>query len=63
LTGCCERRRSIFGGDVVEQRVIFEKMMAATPVPAAVTTSSGSLGGIPIVDVDVEVAAADQAGT
>jgi acetyl esterase/lipase len=45
------------GGDVAEQRVIFEEMMAAVPVPADVTTSSGSLGGIPVVNV--EVAGAD----
>jgi hypothetical protein len=38
------------GGDVAEQRVIFEEMMAAIPVPADVTTSSGSLGGIPVVN-------------
>ena len=30
------------GGDVTEQRVIFEEMMAAIPVPADVTTSSTS---------------------
>jgi hypothetical protein len=36
------------GGDVAEQRVIFEDMMAAIPSPADVTTSSGSLGGIPV---------------
>jgi monoterpene epsilon-lactone hydrolase len=47
------------GGDVPEQRVIFEEMMAAIPVPAAVTTSSGSLGGIPVVNV--ETAGADHA--
>jgi epsilon-lactone hydrolase len=41
------------GGDVAEQRVIFEEMMAAIPVPADVTTSSGSLGGIPGVNVEV----------
>jgi acetyl esterase/lipase len=41
------------GGDVAEQRVIFEEMMAAIPVPTDVTTSSGSLGGIPVVNVDV----------
>jgi hypothetical protein len=35
------------GGDVAEQRIIFEEMMAAIPVPADVTTSSGSLGGTP----------------
>jgi epsilon-lactone hydrolase len=45
------------GGDVAEQRVIFEEMMAAILVPADVTTSSGSLGGIPVVNV--EVAGAD----
>ena len=47
------------GGDVAEQRVIFEDMMAAIPSPADVTTSSGSLGGIPVVNV--EVAGADGA--
>ena len=47
------------GGDVAEQRVIFEDMMAAIPSPADVTTSSGSLGEIPVVNV--EVAGADRA--
>ncbi len=47
------------GGDVVEQRVIFEEMMAAIPVPADVTTSPGSLGGIPVVNV--QIAGADHA--
>jgi len=47
------------GGDVAEQRVVFEEMMAAIPMPADVTTSSGSLGGIPVVNV--EVAGADHA--
>jgi epsilon-lactone hydrolase len=47
------------GGDVAEQRVIFEEMMAAIPLPADVTTSSGSLGGIPVVNV--ETAGADHA--
>ena len=45
------------GGDVAEQRIIFEEMMAAIPVPADVTTSSGSLGGIGVVNV--EAAGAD----
>jgi monoterpene epsilon-lactone hydrolase len=48
------------GGEVAEQRVIFEEMMAAIPLPADVTTSSGSLGGISVVNV--EVAGADRAG-
>jgi monoterpene epsilon-lactone hydrolase len=47
------------GGDVAEQRVIFEEMMAAIPVPADVTTSSGSLDGIPVVNI--EAAGADHA--
>lgn len=46
------------GGDVAEQRVIFEEMVAAIPVPADVTTSAGSLGGIPVINV--EIAGADQ---
>jgi hypothetical protein len=41
------------GGDVAEQRDIFEETMAAMPVPADVTTSPGRLGGIPVIDVDV----------
>jgi monoterpene epsilon-lactone hydrolase len=40
------------GGEVAEQRIIFEEMMAAIPVPADVTTSSGSLGGIPVVNLE-----------
>jgi acetyl esterase/lipase len=48
------------GGDVAEQRVIFEEMMAGIPVPADVTTSSGTLGGIPVVNV--ETAGADHTG-
>jgi monoterpene epsilon-lactone hydrolase len=47
------------GGEVAEQRAIFEEMMAAIPVPADVTTSSGSLGGIGVVNV--EAAGADHA--
>src|ERR1700745_3432189 len=41
------------GGDVAEQRLIFEEMMAAIPIPADVTTSSGSLDGITVVNVQV----------
>jgi monoterpene epsilon-lactone hydrolase len=48
------------GGDVGEQRIIFEEMMAAIPLPPDVTTSSGSLGGIPVVNV--ETAGADHNG-
>jgi len=45
------------GGDVQEQRIIFEEMMAASPLPTDVATSPGNLGGIPVVNV--EVAGAD----
>jgi monoterpene epsilon-lactone hydrolase len=41
------------GGDVSQQRAIFDEMMAAIPVPADVTASPGSLGGIPVVEVTV----------
>lgn len=47
------------GGDVTEQRDIFEQMMAQTPVPDDVTTSPGRLGEIPVIDV--EVAGSDRA--
>ena len=40
------------GGEVAEQRIIFEEMMAAIPVLADVTTSSATLGGIPVVNVE-----------
>jgi monoterpene epsilon-lactone hydrolase len=42
------------GGDVVEQRQIFEQMIAATPVSDDVVTSSGMLGDIAVVTIDVE---------
>jgi monoterpene epsilon-lactone hydrolase len=42
------------GGNVEEQRVIFEEMMGAIPVPADVAASPGTLGGIPVVNVDVD---------
>jgi acetyl esterase/lipase len=41
------------GGDVDEQRAIFDEMMAARPVPADVTSTPGILGGVPVVTVDV----------
>jgi acetyl esterase/lipase len=41
------------GGDVSQQRAIFDEMMAAIPVPEDVTASPGSLGGIRVVDVTV----------
>jgi monoterpene epsilon-lactone hydrolase len=40
-------------GDVLEQRVIFEKMIASIPLPADVVATPGTLGGVPVVNVDV----------
>ncbi len=50
------------GGEVAEQRIIFEEMMAAIPVPADVTSSSGSLGGIPGVAACAIAVAGESAG-
>jgi acetyl esterase/lipase len=35
------------GGDVYEQRVIFERMMTARPLPADVSTRQDTLAGLP----------------
>jgi acetyl esterase/lipase len=40
-------------GDLREQRPLFEKMIAAAPVPADVVTTRGQLGGVPVIRVDV----------
>ncbi|MGD0704304.1 MAG: alpha/beta hydrolase fold domain-containing protein [Trebonia sp.] len=47
------------GGDVREQRVIFEKMIASIPLPADVVAAPGTLGGIPVVNVDVAAVESD----
>lgn len=47
------------GGDVAEQRGIFEQMMAAVPIPGDVTTSSTVLGGVPVVSVEIQGAKSD----
>jgi epsilon-lactone hydrolase len=41
------------GADITELRIMFDEMMAATPIPADVETSAASLGRIPVVNVDV----------
>lgn len=41
------------GGDVIEQRQIFEQMMQQSPVPDDVTTTPGALGGVPVVQIEV----------
>lgn len=47
------------GGEVDQQRAIFEQMMAAIPIPEDVTTSTDTLGGVPVISVDVEGADSD----
>jgi epsilon-lactone hydrolase len=40
-------------GDLREQRPLFEKMVAAAPVPGDVVTTRGHLGGVPVIYVDI----------
>ncbi len=40
------------GGNVAEQRAIFEQMLAAQPIPDDVRAMPTTLGGIPVVVVD-----------
>lgn len=40
-------------GDLREQRSLFDKMVAAAPVPADVVTTPGQLGGVPVIYVDI----------
>jgi acetyl esterase/lipase len=41
------------GGDVRQQRVIFDEMLTSHPLPDDVRTTPGSLGGVPAVHVEV----------
>jgi acetyl esterase/lipase len=40
-------------GDLREQRPLYEKMVAAAPVPSDVVTTSGQLGGVPVLYVSI----------
>jgi monoterpene epsilon-lactone hydrolase len=40
-------------GDLREQRPLFDKMIAATPVPPDVVTTHGQLGGVPVIRIDI----------
>jgi epsilon-lactone hydrolase len=40
-------------GDLREQRPVFDKMIAAAPVPDDVVTTPGQLGGVPVIRVDI----------
>jgi acetyl esterase/lipase len=42
------------GGDIKEQRLIFEEMMGAVQAPADVAVSRGRLGGVPVMNIDVD---------
>jgi monoterpene epsilon-lactone hydrolase len=41
------------GGDVAVQRPLLDQMLAAQPLPADVRTTSGDLGGIPVIFIDI----------
>ena len=40
-------------GDLREQRPLFDKLVAAAPVPADVVTTPGQLGGVPVIYIDI----------
>jgi acetyl esterase/lipase len=40
-------------GDLRQQRPLFDKMIAAAPLPADVVTTPGQAGGVPVIYVDV----------
>jgi acetyl esterase/lipase len=39
------------GGEAIEQRAVFERMMTAQPLPEDVTITSGSLGGVSTLEI------------
>ncbi len=41
------------GGDVQQQREIFEQMMQQTPAPEDIAATAGTPGGVPVVHIDV----------
>ncbi len=40
------------GGDVIEQRANFEKMLSARPLADDVSTIPGELGGVPVLNIE-----------
>ena len=40
------------GGDAVEQRANFEKLLSARPLADDVTTTPGELGGVPVLTIE-----------
>ncbi|MGC5168053.1 alpha/beta hydrolase fold domain-containing protein [Luteimicrobium sp. DT211] len=39
------------GGDLAEQRPLLEALMTSHPLPAGITEATGTLGGVPVVEV------------
>jgi len=48
------------GGEVAEQRVVIEEMMASTPLADDVTTSDATLGGIEAILVETSETSSDR---
>jgi monoterpene epsilon-lactone hydrolase len=40
------------GGDPIEQRTNFEKMLSAQPLADDVTATPGELGGVPVLNIE-----------
>ena len=47
------------GGDVIEQRANFEKMLSARPLADDVSTIPGELGGVPVLNIETGEASHD----
>jgi acetyl esterase/lipase len=47
------------GGDAIEQRANFEKMLAARPLADDVRTNPGELGGVPVLGIETGAASHD----
>src|ERR1039457_319684 len=41
------------GGDVAVQRPLLEQMLTSQPLPADVRMTSGDLGGVPVIFIDI----------
>ena len=42
------------GGDVAVQRPLLDRMLTDHPLPADVLTSDGELGGVPVIQIDID---------
>jgi epsilon-lactone hydrolase len=47
------------GGDAIEQRANFEKMLSAQPLADDVSTTAGELGGVPVLNIETGEASHD----